>query len=65
MGIVAIKWENSMKKFLKVKQEEGTSIVQVSYDNSNYFTSRFAAITVVEGQNYISDSGYIFSGKKF
>ncbi len=50
MGIVAIKKGKVMKKFLVVKQDAPeNTVVQVSYDNKNYFTSRFACITVIEG----------------
>ena len=38
-----------MKKFLKVQQEEGTSLVQVDYSIKDSFESRFAGINVIDG----------------
>jgi len=38
-----------MKKFFKVQQEEGTSVVQVDFCNDNRLSGRFAGVTVLKG----------------
>ncbi len=50
-----------MKKFLKVKQEEGTSIVQVDFCNENRHGGRFAGVSVLKGPSlYFGKWLYIF-----
>ena len=53
-----------MKKYLKVQQDaQENTVVQVSYDNSNHFTSRFACITVIEGPS-LSFGAWLYIFKK-